>query len=315
MFRFHYLVDAPLLSVETHPQLGGNINGPSLIKTPDWVKNPLARYLLYFAHHEGDSIRLAISDDLKGPWRIHHPPPLSLDHSRFPSTAPTYQDLLPSVQASIDAGEDGNYPHIASPDVWVDHAQKQIRLYYHGRNPDGSQSTRVALSNDGLSFAAQEESLGNSYFRIFQYGDWFYGLAMPAMLYRSRNGLNQFLHSHSLTDEHIRHHALLSFKDRWFLFWTRVGDQPEAILVSEIDTSKDWKHWKLLETQLVHKAEKIWEGADHEPFPSRYGGVMHPVNQLRDPAIYLENGEIYLLYAIAGEQGIAIGRLEADPDL
>jgi hypothetical protein len=33
------------------------------------------------------------------------------------------------------------------------------------------------------------------------------------------------------------------------------------------------------------------------------------VNQLRDPAIYVEDDRIYLLYAIAGESGIAIAEL------
>ena len=28
---------------------GENINGPSLIKVPDWIKSPLARYYLYFS--------------------------------------------------------------------------------------------------------------------------------------------------------------------------------------------------------------------------------------------------------------------------
>jgi hypothetical protein len=37
---------------------------------------------------------------------------------------------------------------------------------------------------------------------------------------------------------------------------------------------------------------------------------MEPVNQLRDPAIFEDEGRIYLLYAIAGEQGIAIGELK-----
>ena len=31
---------------------GENINGPSLIKVPDWIKSPLARYYLYFSHHQ-----------------------------------------------------------------------------------------------------------------------------------------------------------------------------------------------------------------------------------------------------------------------
>jgi hypothetical protein len=34
-----------------------------------------------------------------------------------------------------------------------------------------------------------------------------------------------------------------------------------------------------------------------------------PVHELRDPAIYEEDGRLYLLYSVAGEQGIAIARL------
>jgi hypothetical protein len=33
------------------------------------------------------------------------------------------------------------------------------------------------------------------------------------------------------------------------------------------------------------------------------------VNQLRDPAIFEENGRVYLLYAVAGESGIAIAEV------
>jgi len=34
------------------------------------------------------------------------------------------------------------------------------------------------------------------------------------------------------------------------------------------------------------------------------------VRQLRDPAIYQEGERTYLLYAVAGESGIAIGELK-----
>lgn len=30
-------------------KLGENINGPSVIKVPNWVENPLAKYYMYFA--------------------------------------------------------------------------------------------------------------------------------------------------------------------------------------------------------------------------------------------------------------------------
>ena len=36
------------------------------------------------------------------------------------------------------------------------------------------------------------------------------------------------------------------------------------------------------------------------------------VNQLRDPAIYVEDGRTYLFYAVAGESGIAIGEVTFD---
>ena len=46
--------------------------------------------------------------------------------------------------------------------------------------------------------------------------------------------------------------------------------------------------------------------------PSGFGAAEGAVNQLRDPAIYEEDGRIYLLYAIAGESGIAIAELSID---
>ena len=37
------------------------------------------------------------------------------------------------------------------------------------------------------------------------------------------------------------------------------------------------------------------------------------MNQLRDPAIYEEAGVTYLLYAVGGESGIAIARVDFTP--
>jgi hypothetical protein len=39
------------------------------------------------------------------------------------------------------------------------------------------------------------------------------------------------------------------------------------------------------------------------------GGEDEPVRQLRDPAIFTEDGRTYLLYSVAGESGIAIAEL------
>ena len=310
MFSFHYLSDAPIISVQEHPGLDGNVNGPSLIRAPEWLNNPPGRYLLYFAHHEGRSIRLAASNHLTGPWQTITPGALDLEHSMFASNPPGESQLHAEAQAFIEAGADGNYPHIASPDVWVDHETQQIRLYYHGRLEDGRQRTRVALSRDALNFTARMEIIGSPYLRIFRQDDCFYAIAMPGQLYRSRDGLGNFETGPRLTAEPVRHHALLPHCGQWYVLWTRVGDTPERILLSTLNTAADWEQWRFGETFEIHRAQKPWEGADLMPRASQYGGCMQRVNQLRDPAIFEEAGKIYLLYAIAGEQGIAIGELK-----
>src|SRR5690348_9296238 len=63
----------PLITVNTSPSLGDNVNGPSIIRVPDWVQRPLGRYYMYFAHHKGQYIRMAYSDSLHGPWKIYEP--------------------------------------------------------------------------------------------------------------------------------------------------------------------------------------------------------------------------------------------------
>jgi hypothetical protein len=63
----------PIVVPAASESLGNNINGPSLIRVPEWVRHPLGRYYLYFAHHGGTFIRLAYSDHLRGPWRSMNP--------------------------------------------------------------------------------------------------------------------------------------------------------------------------------------------------------------------------------------------------
>jgi hypothetical protein len=52
-----------------------------------------------------------------------------------------------------------------------------------------------------------------------------------------------------------------------------------------------------------------WEGVQQPLLPSRPGAIKGQVRQLRDPAFYTEGDTRYLLYSVAGEQGIAIARL------
>ena len=61
------LLNRPIITPNLHPSLGPNIQGPSLIRVPDWVPNPIGRYYLYFADHKGRHIRLAYANTLTGP--------------------------------------------------------------------------------------------------------------------------------------------------------------------------------------------------------------------------------------------------------
>ncbi len=56
-----------------------NVNGPSVLPAPGWMPDPPGRYLMFFAHHTGQSIRLAAADDPTGPWRIVEPDVLPVD--------------------------------------------------------------------------------------------------------------------------------------------------------------------------------------------------------------------------------------------
>jgi hypothetical protein len=283
----------PSIRPNMDARMGDNINGPSLIRVPDWVERPLGRYYLYFAHHDGRYIRLAYADDLHGPWKMNEPGALPLEASHF-------------------AG------HIASPDVHVDDERRQIRLYYHGRDiasglPGGPpQYSHVALSRDGLSFDAREELLGRPYMRLFQWDGWHYALAMPGVLYRSRDGLTGFEEGPTLYPSTMRHSALKLDGDRLSVFFTQAGDCPERILLSQIALTGDWRSWQAGEPVTVLEPEEEYEGGHLALEPSKRGLVMGPVRQLRDPAIYREDGRTYLLYSVAGEYGIAIAELLED---
>ena len=76
-----------------------NINGPSLIKVPDWVENSLGNYYLYFAHHKGQYIRMAYAYTVTGPWTIYEPGALTLAQSGFPLETPGKSDPKKSIES------------------------------------------------------------------------------------------------------------------------------------------------------------------------------------------------------------------------
>ena len=91
-----------------------------------------------------------------------------------------------------------------------------------------------------------------------------------------------------------------------------VGDEPEHILLSTVDISGDWSTWEASGPRSVLKPEKDWEAADLPLEASVRDAINVRVRQLRDPAVFEEDGRTYLLYSVAGEAGIAIAELSID---
>ena len=300
-FRVERFAKNPIITRDLpglESEVGNNINGPSLIRVPDWVEKPLGKYYLYFAHHHGKYIRLAYADALEGPWKIHEPGVLPLKET-------------PSYHAR--RGD-----HVASPDLLIDEENRRLVMYYHGRRIPGHamnhQVSFVALSENGLDFESLPDPLGHFYFRVFRHDDGFhYALAKNrnagGIMYRSRDGLRDFEEGPRILPR-VRHKALWLHEGNLYVFFSRGGDAPEHILVSRIENlGDDWHNWRFTTPISVLKSEKVWEGADEPIEESRWGAIHRPVHELRDPAIYEEDGRVYMLYSTAGEQALAIAEI------
>jgi len=272
-----------------------NINGPSLIRVPDWIDSPLGRYYLYFAAHSGRRIELAHADRLEGPWTVRPEGALRLEQARACSG------------------------HIASPDVLVEDETRRIRMYFHGP-AQGGQKTFVALSRDGLAFEAGETPLANFYLRAWRWGGMWYGLAKGGELFRCRDGLTPFEKGPRILPDPFapdgqfnrvnpRHVAVDLRGDELWVYWSCIGDRPEHILRGRMRLAGDWTQWKVADVQSVLKPETDYEGALLPLTVSRTGEAREPEHALRDPAIFHEAGRTCLLYSVAGENGLAIAEL------
>ncbi|MFW6257067.1 MAG: hypothetical protein ACOC2O_02885 [Bacillota bacterium] len=275
---------------------GQNINGPSLIKVPDWVNNPLGKYYLYFAHHGGNYIRLAYAEQLKGPWEIYQPGTLHLD------------------QTVCDS-------HVASPDVHIDNDNKEILMYFHGpSNTEGvyeehGQLTYLATSDDGINFTAHSEVIAPFYFKRFKHQDCYYGIAKNrntgGLIARSKDPGTKFEFGKNFIDN-MRHATVLKKGNQLYVFYSRMRDKPERILMSKVELNQDWLKWEPSAPLEIMRPQKEYEGINQPLKESRPGGRSNPVHELRDPEIYEENGDLYLFYSVAGEQGIALAEVFFD---
>lgn len=267
--------------------MGDNLNGPTLVRAPDWLPGRLGRYYLYFGHHHGQYIRLAVADELAGPWRMHEPGTLKLDQT-------------PVLH------------HIASPEVKVKEGRREIWMYFHGRMPEGAernQQTCLAVSRDGLSFKVVAGPFLTPYLRTFTWRSTVYGLSMPGLLSRSDDGGMSFEEGRLLFSRNQRHVGLRLRGSELDVFYTNAGDCPESIYRAVMDLRPDWTAWQPGEPELVMKPEKDYEGALLPLEPSKRDVVWGLAHQLRDPFIFEEDGRTFLVYAAGGEYGLGLAEI------
>tara|TARA_B100001113_G_scaffold351421_1_gene350449 strand:- start:1123 stop:2010 length:888 start_codon:yes stop_codon:yes gene_type:complete len=288
-------------------EIGNNINGPSLIKAPNWLPNCLGRYYLYFGHHFGQNIRMAFSNNLTGPWNIYKGGVLHLKETPFTHERPNAKQ----PQWATEEGVDGLYPHIASPDVHINTREKSLEMFFHGLDHDGEQRSLRALSNDGLTWWVQSQRIKQTYLRVFRYKNIKYALGWGGQILRQNSDGTFELGPWSFGDQGHRHASALVQGDKLHVVWTRIGDAPEQILYSTIDISLSWRDWYATEGQVILKPKFDWEGANLPISNSTVGGLTKQEHALRDPFLFEQNEEIYMLYAGGGETCIGIAKLSS----
>lgn len=141
---------------------GRNINGPTVIKAPSWLKNAPGKYLMYFSHHTGSYIRMAYADKLTGPWKIYEG---------------GVMDLAQITKAGLSWGPD----HVASPEIWIDNEHQELWMYFHTPitpapkfdDPDyqkkvlqQKQATYRATSKDGIVWTTNGRKIAEHYLRV-----------------------------------------------------------------------------------------------------------------------------------------------------
>ena len=279
------IIDQDLFAAAGVADEGENINGPSLIRVPDWISprdraDPSAIYYLYFGDHVGDYIRMAWASSLAGPWTLYQ------TGSRV---SVGDRGVLDNGGRDINLGRGVviEENHLASPDVHVDNENQRIIMYFHsgssttfnGRESLG-QVSWVSTSSDGLEFRDNIEpvALGASYFRVFETGGDLYAFDNsgiprraldpddpwePTSNYYSGDRIGTLWERHPRRDIfgeaiervtglergdlRVRHTAVRLVGDELHVFYTQRGvDAPERVMVSTIDLDVDsWADWEV----------------------------------------------------------------------
>lgn len=106
----------------------------------------------------------------------------------------------------------------------------------------------------------------------------------------------------------MRHGAVIVKDHTLFIYYSRVGDAPERILMATVDMRNDWITWTPSEPVEVVKPSEEYEGALHSNAASKHGPEVG-VNQLRDPFVVASGGDWMIFYTGAGELVVCGARI------
>ncbi|MDN3666949.1 DNRLRE domain-containing protein [Algibacter miyuki] len=327
----------------SNPADGENINGPSLIRVPDWIPlseraDVTAQYYLYFAHHSGDYIRMAWAANIEGPYSLYNDFVTVGDRGVLDNNG---SNIVLDNNIYIEEN------HLASPDVMVDDANQRIIMYFHSGSSyyvnnveQNDQVTWVSTSPYGLEFYDGIESvqLGSSYFRVFEYDGDLYAFDNGAKTNKALDGANPWAvpSGHDFTkqlwdrasnnvfaddipvpsgDLRIRHTGVHVDGNQLQTFYSRRGDLQERIQLSTIDLTVDWESWDPTYAPIeILTPNPGWEGGERTLANSETSSGVD-LNQLRDPDVFEDvDGQLYVVYTGNGEGGLGIAKLyEAPP--
>ncbi len=362
---------------------GLNINGPSVIKLPDWLPieervDSAANYYLYFAHHGGRDIRMAWSSEVMGPYHIFNmgsARDTNVQGDKTPGSG-VLDISLGNPNVAFPFPQTG---HIASPDIHIDHINRRIIMFFHARNfrSDFSQNTFVATSRSGLNFnmpkyggesghGVVDQELGEFYFRVFQINGAYLGKPVVSTFAFSNGGklwvaplfdsignnatftntknpggmfsmkweeldypLSKVMVTPQIQEEGIvlrsyhnydanspRHFAVHVDSNFIHVFYSARNDIPESIVAVGINLENlsledrvnplKWHVSKMEHLILSPKLE--WE-MGNGIFKKSQNGTSINVCEIRDPAILVDNEDIYMFYTGSGEEAIGIAKL------
>ena len=274
----------PLIAPDRdHP--GDGAQGHTVIRVPSWIKNPLGKYFMYYSKHGGNQsfVRLAYSDDLDGPWKIHKP----------------------------DVVSGG---HLHQTDILLIPEERRMILYVHAGKTSWGGIFVHFESSDGIQFKSLGPVEGGHQGRLFSWRNRLFSISKFSSSSQSIRQYTTLKTMRVLKSDVLgsgRHFGLSRQGRQLLIFYSMRGDTPERIKVSTMDLSLPPPLWQPSAAKEVLRPKYPYEGSEYKIGKSGGGGAHH-VHQVRDPFIFEENDSLYLFYSLMGEHGIGMARLTID---